>query len=63
MPERFMRGIEVVNGIVWGPMGLGLLFGTGLLHRMVRKLPQSKPDGFASSLWEGAFGIAGKFLA
>ena len=27
------------------------------------KLPQSKPDGFASSLWEGAFGIAGKFLA
>ena len=31
------------------------------LHRMVRKLPQSKPDGFASSLWEGAFGMAGKF--
>ena len=31
MPEGFMRGIEVVNGIVWGPMGLGLLFGTGLL--------------------------------
>ena len=26
-----MRGIEAVNGIVWGPMGLGLLFGTGLL--------------------------------
>ena len=25
------------------------------------ELPQSKPDGFASSLWEGAFGIAGKF--
>ena len=22
------------------------------------KLPQSKPDGFASSLWEGAFGMA-----
>ena len=33
------------------------------LHRMVRKLPQSKPDDFASSLWEGAFGIAGKFAA
>ena len=31
MPERFMRGIEALNGIVWGPMGLGLLFGTGLL--------------------------------
>ena len=31
MPERFMRGIEILNGIVWGPMGLGLLFGTGLL--------------------------------
>ena len=31
MPERFMRGIEAVNGIVWGPAGLGLLFGTGLL--------------------------------
>ena len=31
MPERFMRGIAAVNGIVWGPMGLGLLFGTGLL--------------------------------
>ena len=27
------------------------------------KLLQSKPDGFDSSLWEGAFGIAGKFLA
>ena len=26
------------------------------------KLPQSKPDGFASSLGEGAFGMAGKFL-
>ena len=26
------------------------------------ELPQSKPDGFASSLWEGAFGMAGKFL-
>ena len=31
------------------------------LHRMVRKLPQSKPDGFASSLGEGAFGMAGQF--
>lgn len=31
MPERFMRGVEAVNGIVWGPLGLGLLFGTGLL--------------------------------
>ena len=27
------------------------------------ELPQSKPNGFASSLWEGAFGIAGKFPA
>ena len=27
------------------------------------ELPQSKPDGFASSLWEGAFGMAGKFPA
>ena len=26
-------------------------------------LPQSKPIGFASSLWEGAFGMTGKFLA
>ena len=26
-----MRGIEALNGIVWGPVGLGLLFGTGLL--------------------------------
>ena len=26
------------------------------------ELPQSKPDGFASFLWEGAFGMAGKFL-
>ena len=31
MPEGFLRGIEVVNGVVWGPLGLGLLFGTGLL--------------------------------
>ena len=34
-----------------------------MLHRMVRKLPQSKPDGFDSSLWEGAFGMTGKFPA
>ena len=27
------------------------------------KLPQSKPDGFASSLGEGAFGMAEKFAA
>ena len=27
------------------------------------ELPQSKPDGFASSLWEGAFGMAGRFPA
>ena len=27
------------------------------------KLPQSKPDGFASSLWEGAFGTAGRYAA
>ena len=26
------------------------------------ELPQSKPDGFASSLWEGAFGMAAQFL-
>ena len=26
------------------------------------ELPQSKPDGFDSSLWEGAFGMAGKLL-
>ena len=25
------------------------------------ELPQSKPDGFASSLWEGAFGMAAQF--
>ena len=31
MPEGFLRGVEAVNGIVWGPLGLGLLFGTGLL--------------------------------
>lgn len=31
MPEGFLRGVEAVNGIVWGPVGLGLLFGTGLL--------------------------------
>ena len=27
------------------------------------ELPQSKPDGFASSLGAGAFGMVGKFLA
>ena len=33
-----------------------------VLHRMVMgELPQSKPDGFASSLWEGAFGMAVQF--
>ena len=36
---------------------------SGIAFSRVGKLPQSKPDGFASSLWEGAFGIAGKFLA
>ena len=30
---------------------------------MQYKLPQSKPDGFASSLEEGAFGMARKFPA
>ena len=35
------------------------------MKRLRRKteLPQSKPDGFASSLWEGAFGMAGRFQA
>ena len=35
------------------------------MKRLRRKteLPQSKPDGFASSLGEGAFGMAGKFAA
>ena len=27
------------------------------------ELPQSKPDGFASSLWDGAFGMAVQFAA
>ena len=27
----------------------------------IGELPQSKPVGFASSLWEGAFGMAGQF--
>ena len=27
------------------------------------ELPQSKPIGFASSLWEGAFGMVGRFAA
>ena len=27
------------------------------------ELPQSKPDGFASSLWEGAIGMVAKFPA
>ena len=30
---------------------------------IIRELPQSKPVGFASSLWEGAFGMAGRFPA
>ena len=35
------------------------------MKRLRRKteLPQSKPDGFASSLWEGAFGMMGRVLA
>ena len=34
------------------------------LHRMAMgELPQSKPIGFASSLWEGAFGMVTKFQA
>ena len=35
------------------------------MKRLRRKteLPQSKPDGFASSLWEGAFGMAVHFPA
>ena len=28
---------------------------------IIRKLPPSKPVGFASSLWEGAFGMAARF--
>ena len=38
-----------LNPIFTGGIGMGL--------------PQSKPDGFASSLWEGAFGMAALFLA
>ena len=30
---------------------------------IIRELPQSKPVGFASSLWEGAFGMGVQFLA
>ena len=33
------------------------------LSKGTAKLPQSKPDGFASSLWEGAFGMAVQFPA
>ena len=35
------------------------------MKRLRRKteLPQSRPDGFASSLWEGAFGMAVQFPA
>ena len=35
------------------------------MKRLRRKteLPQSKPDGFASSLWEGAFGMEVQFPA
>ena len=35
------------------------------MKRLRRKteLPQSKPDGFASSLWEGAFGMVVQFSA
>ena len=34
-------------------------------HRrgLENELPQSKPDGFASSLWEGAFGMVVQFSA
>ena len=28
---------------------------------IIRELPPSKPDGFDSSLWEGAFGMTGRF--
>ena len=33
------------------------------LHRMGKGTPSVKAYGFASSLWEGAFGMAGKFVA
>ena len=33
------------------------------LFFFVGELPQSKPDGFASSFGEGAFGMAAKFPA
>ena len=29
----------------------------------IKEFPPSKPVGFASSLWEGAFGTAGRFPA
>ena len=40
-----------------------LQIGCGVTPSVTPELPQSKPDGFASSLWEGAFGVAGKFPA
>ena len=36
---------------------------SGIAFSRVEKLPQSKPDVFASSLWEGAFGMVVQFSA
>ena len=42
---------------------LRIISGRIIKFRVWNELPQSKPYGFASSLWEGAFGIAASFLA
>ena len=42
---------------------LRIISGRTILNFGVQnELPQSKPDGFDCSLWEGAFGMAGKLL-
>ena len=70
MPERlrtlrhciFTGGVVERNGICSAASyGSAALQGKIFADFQRAELPQSKPDGFDSSLWEGAFGMARKF--
>ena len=58
---RIVRGKNILNFAILENLRIfqNCLFTGGIGN----ELPQSKPDGFASSLWEGAFGMVVQFSA
>ena len=63
MPERLrtLRHCIFTDGVVEKNGSCSAAFCESAALRRKAELPQSKPVGFASSLWEGAFGMAAQF--